>query len=175
VRFITRFPVAGFILLVLFLSLAGGASAEPPSPTSGAHGCVALAESFLSGRLEIWQQRLNLADWKISMVVSHACDLKPKTLGNIHWDTNKKTACDSRAGCFRLPAFVPRRASRHGVDPGARAGPPGAFFLAAFAGQPARRRIGCQPHRGRTPAPRPPRSHSPGRNGRGRTGRRGRL
>jgi len=81
-----------FILPVPFLTLAGGAWAEPPSLKSDAHGCVAQAEGFLNGRLGIWQQRLNLADWKISIVMSHPSDLKPKTLGNIHWDAAKKTA-----------------------------------------------------------------------------------
>jgi hypothetical protein len=48
--------------------------------------------SFLNGRLAIWQQRLNLQDWKISIVMSHPSELKPRTLGNIHWDSDKKAA-----------------------------------------------------------------------------------
>jgi hypothetical protein len=51
-----------------------------------------LAGSFASERLSLWQKRLNLLEWKISVVVSCAGDLKPKTLGNIHWDREKKTA-----------------------------------------------------------------------------------
>ncbi|HUI77706.1 MAG TPA: hypothetical protein VLY24_07305 [Bryobacteraceae bacterium] len=46
----------------------------------------------MNGRLAVWQQRLNLQDWKISIIMSHPSDLKPKTLGNIHWDAEKKSA-----------------------------------------------------------------------------------
>jgi len=90
-RFVGGFSVP-FFPLVFFLPLVGSAWAEPGSPNSDAHGCVAQAEGFLNARLGLWQQRLNLADWKISIVMSRAGDLKPKTLGNIHWDANKKTA-----------------------------------------------------------------------------------
>jgi hypothetical protein len=57
-----------------------------------AHGCVSTEEGYLNARLGIWQHRLNLGDWKISLVLSHPNGLKPKTLGNIHWEANKKTA-----------------------------------------------------------------------------------
>jgi hypothetical protein len=90
-RLVSAFLLAS-ILLVLILTFPGGASAEPPSLNSDAHGCAAQAPGFLNARLAFWQQRLNLAEWKISMVMSHASDLKPKTLGNIHWDAGKKTA-----------------------------------------------------------------------------------
>jgi len=51
-----------------------------------------VTERFASERLWIWQQRLNLAEWNISVVVARASDLKPRTLGNIHWDSEKKRA-----------------------------------------------------------------------------------
>jgi hypothetical protein len=51
-----------------------------------------MAGSFATERLWLWQKRLNLEDWKISVVVSRASDLKPKTVGNIKWDRDKKTA-----------------------------------------------------------------------------------
>ncbi|MGA2581544.1 MAG: hypothetical protein ABSH24_36805 [Bryobacteraceae bacterium] len=91
-RTITGFQFSCWILLGLFLNTPGGAQAEPPTPSSDANGCAAQAEGFLNGRLALWRERLNLADWKISMVMSHASDLKPKTLGNIHWDTSTKIA-----------------------------------------------------------------------------------
>lgn len=40
----------------------------------------------------MWQQRLNLQEWTITVVIARASELKPKTLGNIHWDLPKKTA-----------------------------------------------------------------------------------
>jgi hypothetical protein len=81
-----------FVPLVFQFTFTCGALAAPPSPNAAAGLCVARAEGFLDGRLGFWQQRLNLADWKVSLVLSHANDLKPKTLGNIHWDANKKSA-----------------------------------------------------------------------------------
>lgn len=90
-RFVPGFLVP-FILLVLFLTFGLGVWAEPPSLKSDAPVCAAQTEGFINARLGIWQQRLNLADWKISIVMTRARDLKPKTLGNIHWDANRKTA-----------------------------------------------------------------------------------
>jgi hypothetical protein len=48
--------------------------------------------SFATERLSLWQKRLNLTEWNISVVVSRANELKAKTVGNIHWDREKKTA-----------------------------------------------------------------------------------
>jgi len=43
-------------------------------------------------RLALWQKRLALQDWKITLVVCHRNELRPRTLGNIHWDSDAKTA-----------------------------------------------------------------------------------
>jgi len=51
-----------------------------------------MAASFATERLAVWQKRLDLQDWNIAVVVARAGELKPKTLGNIHWDLEKKTA-----------------------------------------------------------------------------------
>jgi hypothetical protein len=53
---------------------------------------TALAERYASERLWVWQKRLNLQAWDISVAVLRATELKPKTVGNIHWDRDKKTA-----------------------------------------------------------------------------------
>ncbi|MGO4883183.1 MAG: hypothetical protein ACLP59_20535 [Bryobacteraceae bacterium] len=84
----------GFLLFPIcaLLISAGGAWAEPPLPKPDNRACIAGAESFLDKRLAVWQQRMNLTDWKISIVMSHPAELKPKTLGNVHWDSIKKTA-----------------------------------------------------------------------------------
>ncbi|MBZ5579511.1 MAG: hypothetical protein LAP40_23370 [Acidobacteriia bacterium] len=50
------------------------------------------ARTFLAERLPVWQQRLHLGDWNISIVFTRARDLKPRTLGNIHWEADKKAA-----------------------------------------------------------------------------------
>ena len=54
--------------------------------------CAQPAQDYLNRRLEYWQQRLELGDWKISLVMSPAGGLKPNTLGNIHWDADRRTA-----------------------------------------------------------------------------------
>ncbi len=65
-----------------------------------------MADGYVAGRLAVWQQRLKLQDWKIAVVMAHPSDLKPKTLGNIHWDADKKSAvirvldaADYQLGC----------------------------------------------------------------------------
>ncbi len=65
--------------------------AQAPA-ASGARERTLLCESFTAERLWVWQNRLNLRDWNISVVMARAADLKPRTLGNIHWDLPKKTA-----------------------------------------------------------------------------------
>ena len=51
-----------------------------------------MAETFSTEKLWAWQKRLNLTDWKISVLVVRSGDLKPRTLGNIHWDNERKSA-----------------------------------------------------------------------------------
>jgi hypothetical protein len=80
--------------LALLVSLAGNTSAQAPAgpePESPRERSL-LAERYAVERLSVWQKRLRLQDWNISLVVSRATELKPKTLGNIHWDNDKKTA-----------------------------------------------------------------------------------
>lgn len=50
------------------------------------------AGRFVNERLAVWRQRLNLEDWHISVAMTRRSDLKPKTLGGIRWDKNKKSA-----------------------------------------------------------------------------------
>ena len=49
-------------------------------------------ETYLRQRVEIWKERLKLQGWSVSLLVSGQSDLRPGTLGNIHWDPDKKTA-----------------------------------------------------------------------------------
>lgn len=74
--------------------MTGVCRAQPPAPSTlpTAHERSALVESFAAEKLWRWQKRLNLEDWKISVEVARASELKARTLGNIHWDTEKKTA-----------------------------------------------------------------------------------
>ena len=43
-------------------------------------------ERYANERLSVWQKRLTLQDWNIALLVVRSSELKPKTLGNIHWD-----------------------------------------------------------------------------------------
>jgi len=81
-RFATRFLP---LLCASFLFAAD--SPQTPSPEQ-----VTSATAFVTQRLNLWQKRLKLQDWHLSVTLARASELKPKTLGNIHWDTPAKTA-----------------------------------------------------------------------------------
>ena len=49
-------------------------------------------QAFANDRLDFWQRRLNLQEWSITVKVCRAGDLRRETLGNVHWDPEKKTA-----------------------------------------------------------------------------------
>lgn len=66
---------------------AGEIVAEPPPAERGPR-----AAEYLTKRLVLWQARLQLQNWKITLLLSHQDELRPGTLGNIHWDPDKKTA-----------------------------------------------------------------------------------
>jgi hypothetical protein len=68
-----------------------GCAQDAPTPLTP-HERTEMAESFTTEKLWSWQKRLNLQDWKIAVLVVRSGELKPKTLGNIHWDGEKKTA-----------------------------------------------------------------------------------
>lgn len=85
-----RVALAFFFTL---LSMGSGVcrAAEQPQPLSLREKSLA-AENFVAQKLNIWQGRLNLGDWKIDFKLVRRSELKPKTLGNIHWDSGTRTA-----------------------------------------------------------------------------------
>lgn len=91
-----RFPACVFKSLpAAFLLVCGihSSSAQTLASTeTAASERTAQVASYATERLAVWQKRLNLQDWEVSLVVSRAGELKPKTVGNIHWDREKKTA-----------------------------------------------------------------------------------
>lgn len=101
-RFLALFPpgryrecLSGSLGLVVLLGCVVVPShAQSTSSTSEtlAYERSVMAESFATQRLWVWQKRLDLQAWSISIVVSRAVALKPKTVGNVHWDRDKKTA-----------------------------------------------------------------------------------
>jgi hypothetical protein len=81
-------PLFCFLVLLTGTVSAPAATRGVPQPPCS----PASTEEFLNARLAFWQQDLNLADWKLSVLASHPSDLKPNTLGNIHWDVDNKSA-----------------------------------------------------------------------------------
>jgi hypothetical protein len=77
--------------------MAGGsvpshAQEAPPESATLARERTLMAGSFASEKLWVWQKRLNLQAWDISVVVARAAELRPRTVGHIRWDRAKKTA-----------------------------------------------------------------------------------
>lgn len=62
------------------------------APQQDVRDRVHLAETFVTERLAVWRQRLNLEDWKISVVMTRRNDLRPRTLATIRWDKANKSA-----------------------------------------------------------------------------------
>ena len=52
----------------------------------------ATAQKYVEHSLRVWQQRLNLSGWTLKVALVHPSAMEPKTLGNIHWDRDAKTA-----------------------------------------------------------------------------------
>ncbi len=50
------------------------------------------AQQYVAQKLELWQERLKLNDWRITWTMAHRSDLKPNTVGQIHWDKPSKSA-----------------------------------------------------------------------------------
>src|SRR5947209_2901808 len=105
-----RFGVPGTLpsLVLISAGLAGSLSAAAAPAVvdiSSARERGLVAESFANEKLWAWQRRLNLHGWNISIIMAPPTDLKPKTLGNIHWDADKKSAVIRvlDASHYRLP------------------------------------------------------------------------
>ena len=81
-----------FLPVLLLVTSSGSLPADSLSTDEHVRERSILASSFTNEKLWYWQKRLNLQDWNVSVLVVRSNELKPKTLGNIHWDTDKKTA-----------------------------------------------------------------------------------
>jgi len=74
------------------LGFAGKCVAPQAPRQPGVRERELIAERYLEQILVQWQERLMLQDWKISLVMAHPSGLRRGTVGNIHWDADKKTA-----------------------------------------------------------------------------------
>jgi len=82
---------------VLALLTVGSVAVAETLPSEGAPESATQLEAqsatkFVNEKLGVWQQRLNLQQWRITIVMTRREGLKPKTLGGIHWDKSKKSA-----------------------------------------------------------------------------------
>lgn len=84
---VARFSGLAVLLFALFAAYAFGWNR-----TSNPQDLDAAAAKFVSQKLQVWQNRMNLRDWDIRVELVRADKLEPKTLGNIHWDTDTKSA-----------------------------------------------------------------------------------
>lgn len=49
-------------------------------------------QKYLAEKLTFWQQSLKLGEWQISWAMARRDDLKPHTVGQIHWDMPTRSA-----------------------------------------------------------------------------------
>jgi len=66
----------------------GTAEAQRPSPAESRE----FAQKYVAEKLALWQRNLKLSEWKISWAMAHYSDLKPRTVGQIHWDMPRQSA-----------------------------------------------------------------------------------
>jgi hypothetical protein len=62
------------------------------APSAAPVGSQEFAQQYVAQKLELWQARLKLSDWRITWAMAHRSDLKPNTVGQIHWDKPSKSA-----------------------------------------------------------------------------------
>ena len=84
---------SGYLLsFVVLVAFAPGCKAQAVTSEAVSVDISASSGSYVTEKLAVWQKRLKLEDWSITAALTRATDLKPKTLGNIHWDSDKKQA-----------------------------------------------------------------------------------
>ncbi len=76
---------------MLLLAVCLPVISAPPSRGRDLGGPV-ITEEQVKDWVRIWQQRLKLNQWAIQTRIVRAYELKPDTLGNCKWDSNKRTA-----------------------------------------------------------------------------------
>lgn len=81
-----------FLLPLALFGLGSLGSAQTSCSEISPRERTLVSQSFANEKLWMWQKRLKLQDWNITVEMTRATDLKPRTLGNIHWDLDKKTA-----------------------------------------------------------------------------------
>jgi hypothetical protein len=83
---------SGLLLSQILILGAVVAYAQPYPAEPAAEERAPVAQRFATDRLSYWQQKLNLQDWHIAVLLSPADQLRHDTVGNVHWDLDQKTA-----------------------------------------------------------------------------------
>ena len=81
-----------FLVLCTFVSAHAQTTTSDRSQTNPPAETSQIAQQYATERLALWQRRLKLEDWRISVSPARSSQLKPGTLGAISWDKGKKTA-----------------------------------------------------------------------------------
>ena len=86
-----RSGVAAFLFFLFAVTApSSAASGTPPSPAVLERANI--AQEFVGRTLRLWQERLGFDDWNIEADLVRSTTLEPRTLGNVHWDTDVKRA-----------------------------------------------------------------------------------
>jgi hypothetical protein len=85
----------------------GSARRESVPEHTGSARREIVAHEFVDNALRTWQRRLNLNEWKITVDLVRASSLEPRTLGNIHWDSNLKQASISVLSAYDYTLATP--------------------------------------------------------------------
>jgi hypothetical protein len=62
------------------------------TPTAAPVGSREFVQQYVAEKRTVWQQRLKLSDWRIACAMARRSDLKPQTVGQIHWDKPSRSA-----------------------------------------------------------------------------------
>jgi hypothetical protein len=97
VRFGTSRLIVNATVFVCFVlpAVCGAAelTAVPVNPSIKPSNTDSIsAQRYLNEKLSLWQKRLGLEEWTVTVIASQRDGLRAGTLGNIRWDLEKKTA-----------------------------------------------------------------------------------
>jgi hypothetical protein len=90
IRFLRPLLFSFFLIGALSGCLLAQQTSSEPEPDAAQR--AVLANRYVHEILPDWQRRLHLEDWTVFILMARPIDLRPGTLGNIHWDMDSKTA-----------------------------------------------------------------------------------
>ena len=67
-----------FLSFVLLAAVAPGCKAQPVASAAETLDVSASSESYVTAKLAVWQKRLKLEDWSITVSLSRASDLSQR-------------------------------------------------------------------------------------------------